>query len=235
MVIKIFNIIMSIIFYTTGCITFIITGILLIITSFISRKLMFNYIPYFCYIFMFSMGVIIKIKGEFPKNGPFIIMSNHGSFIDTFVVPPAILGEYTAIVAAKNFKIPLFANLLRSLKAVPVERGNRSKALKSMKFAEQVIHKDGCNMVILPEGTRTLDGNLQTFKKGGFHMAINTKTPILLIVHNDTYKYKPKNRWTLSPRIINVKIGPVINIEKYNSKNINDLIDYTWNEMNQLT
>ena len=104
-------------------------------------------------------------------------------------------GDIHAIVAANNFKIPLFVNLLRSLKAVPVERGNRESALKSIKFAEQVIHKDGCHMVILPEGTRTLDGNLQNFKKGGFHMAINTKTPILLIVHNDTHKYKPKNRW----------------------------------------
>ena len=41
---------------------------------------------------------------------------------------------------------------------------------------EKVIHSDGCHMVILPEGTRTLDGKLQKFKKGGFHMAINTNT-----------------------------------------------------------
>ena len=34
-------------------------------------------------------------------------MSNHASFIDAFVVPPALQGEYTAIVAAENFKIPL--------------------------------------------------------------------------------------------------------------------------------
>ena len=106
--------------------------------------------------------------------------------------------------------------------------------VKSMKSAEKVIHEDGCHMVILPEGTRTLDGKLQKFKKGGFHMAINTKTPILLIAHTDTYKYKPKNRWTLSPRIINVKIGNVINIENYTIENINELIDKTWEKMNQL-
>ena len=107
---------------------------------------------------MFSMGVIIRKKGKFPDGGPFIIMSNHGSFIDTFVVPPSIKGEYTAIVAAKNFKLPLFSSLLRSLKAVPVKRGNKESAMRSIKFAEKVIHSDGCNMVILPEGTRTLDG-----------------------------------------------------------------------------
>ena len=228
------RILISLILYISGCITFIIGGILLLLFALLSRKLMFQYIPKFCYIFMFSMGVRIKQKGKFPDGGPFVIMSNHGSFIDPFIVPPSLQGEYTAIVAAKNYKIPLFSNLLRALKAVPVQRGNKQSARESIQFAEKVIHEDGCHMVILPEGTRTLDGKLQSFKKGGFHMALNTKTPILLVVHRGAYLYKPKNRWTLSPRTIEVEIGPVIDIENYDKNNINDLIDKTWNEMNKL-
>ena len=195
---------------------------------------MFLYIPTFCHALMFSMGVHIKKRGAFPKGGPFIIMSNHGSFIDTFVVPPSIKGEYTAIVADKNFKIPLFASLLKRLKAVSVQRGNKESALQSIKVAEHVIHTDKCSMVILPEGTRTLDGKLQKFKKGGFYMALNTKTPILIIVHRNTHLYKPKNRWTLSPRSIEVVIGPVIDIEGYTIDNMDELINKTWNEMNNL-
>ena len=228
------NILISLFLYLSGCITFIIGSILLLLSGIISRKLMFKYIPKFCYIFMFSMGVIIKKKGVFPSGGPFIIMSNHGSFIDTFVVPPVLVGEYTAIVAEKNYKIPIFSNLLKALKAVPVQRGNKESAMQSIKFAEEVIHSDRCHMIILPEGTRTLDGKLQQFKKGGFHMAINTRTPILLVVHRDTHHYKPKNRWILSPRKIDVVIGPVIDTSGYNKNNINDLVDKTWDEMNQL-
>ena len=77
---------------------------------------------------------------------------------------------------------------------MPVQRGNKEAARDSIKFAEKVIHEDGCHMVILPEGTRTLDGKLQSFKKGGFHMALNTNTPILLVVHRGAHLYKPKNR-----------------------------------------
>ena len=230
----IFNMLISILLYISGAIFFIIGGILLILSGIISRKLLFKCIPFFCHLFMFSMGVRIKIKGEFPKNGPFVIMSNHGSFIDPFVVPPALSGEYTAIVAAKNYKIPLFASLLKSLKAVPVQRSNKEAAMASIKFAEKVIHSDGCHMVILPEGTRTLDGKLLPFKKGGFHMALNTQTPILLVVHRGTYLYKPKNRWTLSPRTIEVVIGPIIEVEGYDKNNINELLDKTWNGMNKL-
>ena len=65
-------------------------------------------------------------------------------------------------------------------------------------------------------------------------MALNTNTPILLIAHRNTHLYKPKNRWTLSPRTIEVIIGPVINTDEYSKDNINELIDKTWNEMNNL-
>jgi len=230
----IFKIFISILLYFSGCIFFTIGGLLLIITGIISRRLMFAYIPIFCKIFMLSMGVRIKQKGVFPDGGPFVIMSNHGSFIDPFIVPPSLKGEYTAIVAAKNFKIPLFASLLRALKAVPVQRGNKEAAMESIKFAEKVIHSDGCHMVILPEGTRTLDGKLQKFKKGGFHMAINTNTSILLVAHKGAHLYKPKNRWTLSPRTIEVAIGPVIDVSNYDRTNIDELVNKTWDEMNKL-
>tara|TARA_B100001250_G_C19789638_1_gene785831 strand:- start:1225 stop:1929 length:705 start_codon:yes stop_codon:yes gene_type:complete len=231
---KIINIIISPILYLQGAIVFVIGGIICLLLAIISRSLMFKYVPIFCHVMLFSMGVIIRKRGKFPEGGPFIIMSNHASFIDVFTVPPAIKGEYTAVVAAKNLKIPLFSTMLKTIKAVPVQRKNKEAARKSIQLAEQVIHDDQCSMVILPEGTRTIDGKLQPFKKGGFHMAINTKTSILLIAHRNAHLYKPKNRWTLSPRIIDVTIGPVINTENYNAENLNELIEKTWKEMNNL-
>lgn len=228
------KIIISIILYLLGFVAFLIGGIILLIISMFSIKLMYKYIYYFCHVLMFMMGVRINIKGEFPNKGTFVIMSNHGSFIDVFVLPPSLRGKFTAVVEASNLKIPLFGSLLKKIKAVPIIRENKESAMKSIKFAEEVIHKHKYHMVILPEGTRTLNGDLQKFKKGGFHMAINTQTPILVVAMRNTYLYKPKNRWTLSPRTIDVIIGSVINIEGYNSNNIQDLVDKTRNEMKKI-
>ena len=228
------KIIISIILYLLGFVAFLIGGIILLIISMFSIKLMYKYIYYFCHVVMFMMGVRINIKGEFPNKGTFVIMSNHGSFIDVFVLPPSLRGKFTAVVEASNLKIPLFGSLLKKIKAVPIIRENKESAMKSIKFAEEVIHKHKYHMVILPEGTRTLNGDLQKFKKGGFHMAINTQTPILVVAMRNTYLYKPKNRWTLSPRTIDVIIGSVINIEGYNSNNIQDLVDKTRNEMKKI-
>ena len=99
--------------------------------------------------------------------------------------------------------------------------------------AEEVI-KEGYHIGIHPEGTRTLHGKMNPLKKGGFHMAYNTKTPIVPIGCIGTFEFKPKNRWTLSPRTIDVVIGPIIDINQYDIKNIDKLIDKTWNEMNNL-
>ena len=228
------KILISIFLYLLGLIVFSIGGFILLIIILINPKIMYQYIYYFCHILMFFMGVKINIQGSFPEKGQFVIMSNHGSFIDVFVLPPSIKGKFTAIVAANNFKIPLFGTLLKKMNAVPIIRKNKEAARKSIQLAEKRIHIDKYHMVILPEGTRTLDGKLQAFKKGGFHMALNTNTPILLIVHRDTYLYKPKNKWLLSPRTIDVIIGPVIDIQNYNSNNINELVNKTRNEMKKI-
>ena len=122
---------------------------------------------------------------------------------------------------------------IRKLKVISIDRSNRAQSIKGIKQAESLIQK-GYHVIVLPEGTRTKDGKLGPFKKGGFHMAINTKTPILLVAHRNTHLYKPKNRWTLSPRIIEVEIGPVIDLDGCTIENINQLMEKTWDEMNNL-
>jgi len=213
----------SIFFYITALFTFIILGTLFIIIGFLPNVIMFTYIPFFCRAVLLSLGVIIKIHGEFPKNGPYILMFNHGSFIDPFIYAAIIKGKFTAVIAAENYKIPIFSSMLKKFRAIPIHRKNRKKAVQSIKYAEHVIKNEGYHMAILPEGTRTLDGHLQPFKKGGFHMAINTNTPILPIGAVLPFNYKPKNRWLLKPCIIDIYIGEETNIKEYNELGVSGL------------
>ena len=151
-------------------------------------------------------------------------MFNHGSFIDPFVCAAAIKGKFTGIIAAENYKIPIFGMMLKKFKAIPIHRKNRKKALESIKYAETIIKNDGYHMAILPEGTRTLDGNLRPFKKGGFHMAINTSTPILPIGAVLPFNYKPKNKWLVSPCIVHMYIGEETNVKEYNELGVKGLM-----------
>jgi 1-acyl-sn-glycerol-3-phosphate acyltransferase len=147
-----------------------------------------------------SLGVKYAIDGKLPKNGPYIIMHNHSSFLDMFFLPIVLRGKYTGVIAAKNFKIPIINIALNKLKAIPIYRSNHKKAIEGIKIAEQRI-REGFNIAIFPEGTRTITGRLSKLKKGGFHMAKNTNTKILPIIVKGLYEIKPKNRWTLNTNV----------------------------------
>lgn len=229
-----FSIVFSIFFYLTSLVTFTVMGIVFIILGFLPNRILFAYIPFFCRILLLSLGVIVRIHGKFPKGGPYVLMFNHGSFIDPFVYAIAIKGKFTGVIAAKNYKIPIFGTMLKKFRAIPIHRENRSKAIESIRYAENIIKNEGYHMTILPEGTRTLDGKLKPFKKGGFHMAINTKTPILPIGAVLPYNYKPKNRWTLRPSIIDIYIGEPIDANTYDDLGINGLLDMVTGKIKNL-
>ena len=160
------------------------------------------------------------IIGEIPKNGPYILMHNHSSFLDLFFLPMIIPTKYTAIVAVKNFKIPIIGTILRRIKGIPIQRRNLQQAMDAIKIAESRLH-EGYHICIFPEGTRTITGKLSPFKKGGFHMAKNTNTPILPIVVKGLFEIKPKNRWIIKPQEATMIIGKPITVT---NKNIDTLM-----------
>jgi 1-acyl-sn-glycerol-3-phosphate acyltransferase len=149
---------------------------------------------------------------------------NHSSFLDVFIFPLIPKGRYTGLTAARNFKIPVFSTLIRRIQAIPIERKNLKAAIESIKKAEQVL-KQNIHIGILPEGTRTLNGKIGPLKKGGFHMAINTATPIIPVGVSGAFSVKPKNRWWFRPGRITINIGDAINPKAYNNLGIDGLIN----------
>jgi len=148
-----------------------------------------------------SFSVKYNLDGEFPSGGPYVIMHNHSSFLDMFFLPMVIKGKYTGIIAAKNFKIPIIGLLLNRMKGIPIERSNKTHAIKGIELAQERL-KEGYHIAIFPEGTRTITGKLSKLKKGGFHMAKNAKAKILPIIVKGLYEIKPKTRWTLNTNIV---------------------------------
>ena len=204
------NSIYSIFLYLRSFITFIFFGPLILLVIFIYPSALYSLIIPFCRLMIWMFGCKLKIKGTFPDDKNFVIMANHVSFLDVFAIPSCFKGKFSAVAASMNFKIPVYATLLRKLKVVSINRSNKEEAIKSIKKAEKVL-SSGYSIVILPEGTRTLDGKLSDFKKGGFHLAKNTGADILPIITRGLFNIKPKNRWNIKPGIIEINIMKPIN------------------------
>jgi 1-acyl-sn-glycerol-3-phosphate acyltransferase len=97
---------------------------------------------------------------------------------------------------------------------VPVDRRNRESAIESVNAATQVL-RQGLHMVIFPEGTRSADGRLLPFKKGPFHLAIDSGVPIVPVTILGTFESWPKNRFALRPGTVTVVFHPPLDPAQY--------------------
>ena len=229
------KIVISLILYLSAFVTFVTLGPFYIILSFILPiKLLYKLSRFVSWALLLSMGVVVKIEGKNPKNKNFIYMYNHSSFIDVFLIGYSMKGPCSAIIAKENYKYPIWGTMLKKYRAIPIDRKNKQSAINSIKMAEEII-SDGFDVMILPEGTRTLTGNLKRFKKGGFHMAYNTNTSIMPVACIGAFDFKPKNRWTLSPRKVIIRYGKPIESSTYHSMSIEELVMITEDKIKLLS
>ena len=183
----------SLLLYILAGLTFLFFGPFILLLIFIYPKGAYKLIIEWCQFMVKMFGCRIISNKKVPLNESYVIMANHVSFLDVFAIPSVFTGKFTAVAASKNFKIPIYATFLKKLKVISIDRSNRDQSIKGIQQAEKLI-QSGYHVVILPEGTRTKNGKLGPFKKGGFHLAVNTKTKILPIITKGLYKIKPINR-----------------------------------------
>ena len=173
---------------------------------------------------LWALGARLRVEGTFPTDRTYIFMANHASFIDPFIIAAVMEGKFTGVIAEEMTRYPLWGTLMRRLRVIPIRRRDRASALSSIKVAEDRL-RAGYNVGILPEGTRTLDGKLGLLKKGGFHLAVNTGVPILVIGIEGAFRFKPKTSWRLRPGPIIVRIGTAIHAEDYRQMSMTEVME----------
>ena len=144
-----------------------------------------------------------------------IVMSNHQSPYDVPVLF-AILGGNLRMVAKKElFDLPIFGRAMRESGFIEVDRGDRRRAVEGLVRAREQLAR-GVNVWIAPEGTRSRTGALLPFKKGGFHMAFETRLPILPISIDGTrHVLEVSHARSTTDLRVRVKLGRVIETQDY--------------------
>ena len=157
-------------------------------------------------------GVRVEVSGEnLLPDGPAIVMSNHASNFDIL----ALLGFFPrplAFIAKKElFSIPVFGPSMRRGGYIPLDRGDGRKALKSMEEAAGQI-RGGKSVIIFPEGTRTRDGNLLPFKRGGFLLAVKAGVPVVPVAIEGSFSVNPGGEIKLYSGKISIRILPALHL-----------------------
>ena len=132
----------------------------------------------------------------FKSNKGAVIMANHSSFLDIvacFVSSPTPI---VYLAKASLRKVPLLGSANARVGTVFVNRGNKTSAFKAIKTLVKTV-KSGRSVVVFPEGTRSKDGKLKPFKKGGFHLAVQASAPVIPVHINGTYKRLPPGNFSI--------------------------------------
>jgi 1-acyl-sn-glycerol-3-phosphate acyltransferase len=162
------------------------------------------------------LDVQLTAKGidRVPPGRAYVYMSNHQSHLDIPMLY-ATLPSPTIRMLGKTelFKIPLWGRGLRAAEFVEVDRSNHASAMKSIEFAARLV-RDGVSIYLAPEGTRSRDGKIGKLKKGGFHLALDTKTPIVPVAIRGTIDILPRGGKVMTTGCpVEVTIGAPIPVE----------------------
>ncbi|MEZ4223920.1 MAG: lysophospholipid acyltransferase family protein [Polyangiaceae bacterium] len=159
-----------------------------------------------------------------PPGETFVVMSNHQSLYDIPVVFQA-LGRRVRMVAKKElFHVPVWAKAMKAAGFVEVDRKNRGAAIESLKHARLAL-KEGTNIWIAPEGTRSRTGKLLPFKKGGFHLSLETGARILPLTIVGTRDILLAKGWTVHPGgIVELYVGEPVDPAHYGDERKDELI-----------
>jgi len=181
--------------------------------------------------------MFIKVRSEGTENikqgKTYLFMSNHTSLFDIPVFEAYIPTFVRGVEALRQFKWPVYGWIIRRQGNIPIDRENIQASIKSAKIAEEHIKK-GTSILILPEGHRTLDGNLRPFKKLPFHLAKGAEVPIIPIGLSGVFQLKRKGSWLIRPRTITIKFGQPIDPETIRTLSIEELRDLTKTKIQEL-
>ncbi|HEU5073333.1 MAG TPA: lysophospholipid acyltransferase family protein [Polyangiaceae bacterium] len=108
----------------------------------------------------------------------FVVMSNHQSLYDIPVLFQALRRRIRMVAKRELFRVPVWGRAMRAAGFIEVDRDDHERAVESLRRAADAI-EHGNDVWIAPEGTRSRDGSLQPFRKGGFHLALAAGARIL--------------------------------------------------------
>ncbi|HEY0005005.1 MAG TPA: lysophospholipid acyltransferase family protein [Pyrinomonadaceae bacterium] len=162
-----------------------------------------------------TAGARVRVHGaeHILPGASYVFLSTHQSYMDI----PVMLGYIPAQlrIAAKKevFRIPFLGWHMSRAGHISIDRGSSPDAIASLQRASGEI-RGGICAFLYPEGTRSRDGSLQPFKKGGFKLAMQARVPIIPITIIGTRRLLPRDSNIFRPGPVDLYIDAPIQTER---------------------
>lgn len=184
---------------------------------------------------MWVAGVKVEVtsRATIDPSKPYVFMSNHASTVDIWALFVALPVSVRMIAKKQLAAIPLFGWAMWAGRFIFIDRHNAAAARRSIERAKGRI-SGGESALIFPEGTRTRDGALGAFKKGGFHLAIDAGVPIVPVALSGTRESMPRGSLLLRPGHVRVTIGSPFTTTGLTAEDRDGLLDRVRAEIDRM-
>ncbi len=170
-----------------------------------------------------GIELVVKGKEHLWSKRPAVFIFNHQSSADLFIVSKLIRKDATGIAKKELKNFPIIGQLMMAAGVIFIDRKNREKAIEAMKPAVEAL-KTGTSIIIFPEGTRSKDYKLGTFKKGAFHLAMQARVPIVPVVIRNAHDAMPKGTNVFRSAAIEVIALPPVSTRRWKKEKLNSHI-----------
>ena len=175
-------------------------------------------------LFVSRINVSVKGVSNLESSRPFVYMCNHQSNFDIPILLACLPIQFRWLAKAELFKIPFFAQAMRGAGYMSIDRHNRESALDTIDQAADKV-RAGVSVMVFPEGTRSPDGNIGPFKKGGFILSLKAGVPIVPIIIKGARNIMPKGSLYISPGNIQLIIKRPVDTTNYSLDIKDELIE----------
>lgn len=190
---------------------------------------------------LWSRGIVwtsgLRLRAEYASEldvaRPVIYMANHLSLFDIPVLFVTLPGQARMLAKESLFKIPIFGWAIKLGGFISIDRQDRSKARESINAAVDRL-QNGTSALVFPEGTRSLDGRLAPFHRGGVLLALKSGLPIVPVGIQGTIDVQPKKSFAIRPHDIVVRYGAPIEVSEYGIRDRVELTDRVRSAVAQL-
>jgi 1-acyl-sn-glycerol-3-phosphate acyltransferase len=156
---------------------------------------------------LLSSGVRVRSEQlvPFSPDQVYVFLSNHQSLFDIPVLLATMPVPARFLAKRELFRIPVFGWALKTGGFIPVERGGKSAGESFRAAAGRV--RSGNSVLLFPEETRSTDGNLLPFKRGGFLLAQKAALPMVPVGIRGTLGVRPRHSYRIHPGRVLVRYG----------------------------
>ncbi|MBL7013943.1 MAG: 1-acyl-sn-glycerol-3-phosphate acyltransferase [Candidatus Marinimicrobia bacterium] len=171
-------------------------------------------------IILWSGNIQYSISGleKISHHQPYFFTGNHSSGFDIPLAYATIPNKMVSIAKIELKKIPIFSQALSAGGHIFVDRSQHDKAIESLEKAKKSLKSDPRSILLFPEGTRSVDGEIKPFKRGGIVMAIQMGIPIVPVAFCGTYQLLTKGKWNIKETSIEAVLGSPIATENLDVK-----------------